>query len=160
MSRPRQPSPDFVPLIALVHRLNRELQQDMVDEAARQGFPSKAAYNYVFATLDANGSRATRMAEQAGITRQSMGEVIRDMTEAGLVETVPDPADRRAKLVIWTEAGLEQGRRGFEHILELEERFSREIGEADYATTQRVLARLYELMTEDKKTPRGLSPLD
>jgi len=158
MSRPGTPSPDFIPLIALVHRLNRELQQDMVDEAARQGFPSKSAYNYVFATLDRDGSRAARMAEQAGITRQSMGEVIRDMAEAGLVEMVPDPADRRAKLVIWTEAGITQGQRGFEHILELEEKFSQEIGEEDYATTRRVLARLYELFTEGR--PPGVSPLD
>ncbi|MGO4257842.1 MarR family winged helix-turn-helix transcriptional regulator [Marmoricola sp. RAF53] len=159
MSTPRTPSPDFVPLIALVHRLNRELQQDMVDEAARQGFPSKSAYNYVFATLDADGSRAARMAEQAGITRQSMGEVIRDMAEAGLVEMVPDPADRRAKLVIWTEAGLAQGQRGFEHILELEERFSQEIGAEDYATARRVLSRLYQVLTEDRP-PAGVSPLD
>ncbi len=147
MSSPPQPAREFVPLIALVHRLNRVLQDDMVEEADRQGFPAKQAYNFVFATLDRQGSRAARMAEQAGITRQSMGETIREMAELGLVTMVTDPVDRRAKLVIWTEAGLAQGQRGFEHILELEKRFTEEVGETDYETARRVLAHLHEMLT-------------
>ena len=46
------------------------------------------------------------MAARAGITRQSMGEVIREMVDLGLLEMVADPDDRRAKLVRYTDAGL------------------------------------------------------
>src|SRR5215203_3054171 len=91
--------PEFKPLIALVHQVNKALQTDMVEEAHRRGHVEvKQAHNAVFATLQAGGSRAVDMAAWMGITRQSMGEILRDMVEVGLLEMVPDPVDRRAKL--------------------------------------------------------------
>jgi DNA-binding MarR family transcriptional regulator len=149
MSRPPAPDPSFVPLIALVHRANRALQSDMVREANRRGYPEiKQAYNWVFATLDANGSRAIDMAAQAGITRQSMGEVIREMVDLGFVEMQPDPSDRRAKLVTWTRKGLDAGQQGYEHILEVEERFAQEFGDAEYEQARAILARITSMLEE------------
>jgi DNA-binding MarR family transcriptional regulator len=136
-----------VPLLALVHRANRALQNDMVREANRSGYPElKQAYNWVFATLDPGGSRAIDMAVQAGITRQSMGEVIREMVVLGLVEMKPDPSDRRAKLVTWTRKGLDAGQRGYEHILEVEERFAEEFGAAEYEQARQILAQVTSLL--------------
>src|SRR5436190_6003108 len=95
------------PLIALVDRANRALQSDMVREAHAQGFTeTRYAHNSVFGFLwDPEGERTVELAQRAGITRQSMGEVVRDMVALGIVEMVPDPADGRAKLVRFTEAG-------------------------------------------------------
>jgi DNA-binding MarR family transcriptional regulator len=149
MSSPPPPDPDFVPLIALVHRANRALQSDMVRQAHRGGHTEiKQSFNYVFATLDAVGNKAIDMAAQAGITRQSMGEIIREMVDLGLVEMRPDPDDRRAKLVSYTEKGLAQAREGFEHILGIERRFAAEFGKAEYESVRRVLERLVPLLDE------------
>ncbi|MFL6101366.1 MAG: MarR family winged helix-turn-helix transcriptional regulator [Actinomycetales bacterium] len=149
MSTAPPPDPDFVPLIALVHRANRALQNDMVRQAHQAGYTEiKPSFNYVFATLDAVGNRAVEMAAQAGITRQSMGEVIREMVELGLVEMRPDPDDRRAKLVSYTDKGLAQAREGFGHILDLEQKFTAEFGKARYATVRHVLERVGPLLDE------------
>ncbi len=70
-----------------------------------RGYPGiKHAHNSVFATLLLTGNRATDMADRAGITRQSMGEIIRELVGLGILEMKPDPDDRRAKLVTYTPA--------------------------------------------------------
>jgi DNA-binding MarR family transcriptional regulator len=150
MSRPELPSPDYVPLIAVVHRLNKALQLDMVRAAHRMGFTGlKNSHNAVFATLDAEGSRAADMAVQMGITRQSMGEIIREMVELGIVEMKPDPSDRRAKLVTWTEHGLTIARAGYGHILEVEDVCADELGKEEFAWLRQALVRMAHLIDDD-----------
>src|SRR4051812_29329173 len=96
-----------LPLIALVHRLDRAFQTHMVREAHSRGRTDiKPAHNALFGILGAEGERASSLAARAGITRQSMGEVIRDLVGLGILEMVPDPDDGRAKVVHYTEEGI------------------------------------------------------
>ena len=147
MSSPAIPLPETTPLIVLVDRANRALQGDMVREAHRQGHPEiKYSHNAVFSTLNEPGARATDMAARAGITRQSMGEIIREMVSLGILEMRPDPDDRRAKLVTYTPSGLAHAREGFQHSLDLEQRFAAEFGEEAYAAARSVLERVVTLL--------------
>jgi DNA-binding MarR family transcriptional regulator len=141
-------------LIALVDRANRALQADMVRKGHQDGhLELKPAHNSVFATLAEEGSRAADMATRAGITRQSMGEVIRDLVALDILEMREDPEDRRAKLVTYSQHGRRVAKDGVEHLIELEERFVEEFGEQEYNTARDVLARLVTLLeswsTED-----------
>jgi DNA-binding MarR family transcriptional regulator len=61
-----------------------------------------------------------------------MGEVIRDLVDLGIVEMKPDPTDRRAKLVTYTDLGRQEAREGYEHIVDLEERMVAELGAEVY----------------------------
>ena len=159
MSSPSSLRPDFVPLIALVHRLNRALQQDMVRTAHADGFTGlKNSHNAVFATLDAEGGRAADLAAQMGMTRQSMGEIIRELVELDIVTMQPDPADRRAKLVTWTEHGLAVARQGFGHILELEHQLAAEFGEERYAWLCDALARITAILEDPAAGPLPEGP--
>lgn len=147
MSRAELPRPDRKPLIALVDRANRALQADMVRTAHLRGHPeTKPAHNSVFATLAEEGSRAIDMAERAGITRQSMGEVVREMVGLGILEMRADPADRRAKLVTYSEHGLAVAADGYGHLVELEQRFAAEFGAAEYEIARDVLSRIADLL--------------
>src|SRR3954453_19553980 len=99
--------PDRKPLIALVHDADRAFQAHMVRSAHERGRPDiKPAHNFLFAILGEEGDRAANLAVRAGITRQSMGEVIRDLVGLGVLEMVPDPDDGRAKIVRYTREGL------------------------------------------------------
>ena len=137
------------PLIALVDRANRALQADMVGWAHRQGFPAaRFAHNAVFGHLPSqHGARTVDLAERAGMTRQSMGEVVRDLVDLGIVEMVPDPADGTAKLVRFTNEGKAQASNGYRHIRDLEHRFEEELGE-DYEAARRVLERIVGILEE------------
>lgn len=57
--------------------------------------------------LDASGTRMTEIARRAGVTKQAIGELIVQCEELGLIKRVSDPTDARAKLVKFTERGLE-----------------------------------------------------
>ena len=98
--------PDRKPLIALVHDADKAFQAHMVRSAHERGRPDiKPAHNHLFAILGDEGDRAADLAVRAGITRQSMGEVIRDLVDIGILEMVPDPNDGRAKIVRYTPEG-------------------------------------------------------
>ena len=151
MSRPLR-HPTRTPLIALVNRANRELQSDMVRHAHERGWTdAKYAHNWVFGFLGQEGARAADLAARAGITRQSMGEVIRDLVELGIVEMKPDPTDRRAKLVTFTDLGLEEARQGYEHIVDLEERMIDELGEEVYEHLRRGLEKIAEVLEAEEE---------
>jgi DNA-binding MarR family transcriptional regulator len=141
--------PSRTPLIQLVETARRWLQTDMVASARNRGWTGLTyAHNSVFSTLSGEGSRASDMAAMAGITRQSMGEIIRGMVALGLVEMRPDPDDGRAKIVAYTARGRECSHQGFQHIIDRERRFEEEFG-ADYETARHVLGRVVEMLAAE-----------
>ena len=134
-------------MIALVDRANRAMQTDMVRRAHADGHAEvKMAHNSVFGTLHSGGARAADMAVRAGITRQSMGEVIRDMVALDLLEMRADPNDGRAKVVDYTEHGLAVAADGFRYLIELDRRLEEEFGAEKYAAAREVLDRLVEVL--------------
>ena len=147
MSSP-EPGEPRRPLIVLVDRANRAFQHHMAATGSKRGMlpEVKLSFNAVFAQLGYDGARASDLAARAGITRQSMGEVIREMVELGYLEMQPDPSDRRAKLVTYTDYGREQALKGFHHIQGLEKRFAEEFGDEEYETARQVLERVVGLL--------------
>jgi DNA-binding MarR family transcriptional regulator len=89
------------------------------------------------------------MANRAGITKQSMGEAIRDMVGLGLLEMQEDPSDRRAKLVKYTDAGLEVAQGGKRYMYELEQQWIEKFGKENYETAREILEGIVELMTPE-----------
>lgn len=135
---------DRKPFIALAEGAARALGADMVREArSHDRVRIRLAHNAVFGHLPLEGARTSDMAARAGITKQSMGEVVRELVDLGILETTPDPADRRAKLVTYTEHGLEFALAGRRYLAGLERRFAEEFGD-DYETARRVLAGVIE----------------
>jgi DNA-binding MarR family transcriptional regulator len=53
----------------------------------------------VAARIGQHGTRVSELAEQARVTKQSAGFLVQQLEAAGYVERVPDPTDRRARLV-------------------------------------------------------------
>lgn len=140
--------PERTPMISLVDRTERAFSAHMVRRANALGRPDiKPAHNALFAILGREGERATTLAARAGVTRQSMGEVVRDLVGLGILETVPDPRDGRAKIVRYTAEGLRLARGGRRHLLGLEETFAAEFGE-DYEIARTVLERTVSLLAE------------
>jgi DNA-binding MarR family transcriptional regulator len=59
----------------------------------------------VITNLDPEGTRITDLATRAGMTRQMMGRLVRELEEFGYVRSRPDPADQRAVVVSLTPRG-------------------------------------------------------
>jgi DNA-binding MarR family transcriptional regulator len=67
----------------------------------------RPAHGAVFQYLDDTGTTVSQLAERAQMTKQAMAELVRHLETHGYVVRVPDPADRRAKLVLPTARGRE-----------------------------------------------------
>ncbi|MGZ5967459.1 MAG: MarR family winged helix-turn-helix transcriptional regulator [Polyangiales bacterium] len=74
------------------------------------------------------GMRLTELAAIAGITKQSMGELVSAMESAGYVERVPDERDARARLVRLTRKGRSAGRLARKLVREVESAWAKKIG--------------------------------
>ena len=62
------------------------------------------------------------------MTKQSVGELVDDLVDLGYVERIPDPEDRRAKLICLTDRGIEAQRVGFGLLADIEDRWAERFG--------------------------------
>jgi DNA-binding MarR family transcriptional regulator len=67
----------------------------------------RPAHAAVFQYLDDTGTTVSLLAERAQMTKQAMAELVHHLETHGYVTRVPDPHDRRAKLVLPTDRGLD-----------------------------------------------------
>jgi len=96
---------------------------------AERGHPEvRAAHSAVFQYLDDTGTTVSLLAERAQMTKQAMAELVRHLEAHGYVSRVPDPADRRAKLVLATERGREVLAIARALVPEIEERVGAVVG--------------------------------
>lgn len=80
--------------------------------------------------LDAGGTRVSVLAERAQMTKQSMAELVAHLERLGYVERIPDPGDRRAKLVRATPRGRELYAIAREVVAEIEAEWTALLGKA------------------------------
>jgi DNA-binding MarR family transcriptional regulator len=121
----------------LLARARRALIVEILARFAEAGFDDlREAHDPVFAFLPPDGARPTELARRARMTKQSMGELLRDLEALGYVERAVDPSDRRARLVTFTERGQRANEIGIETIRETERRWARRVG-ADHVRALR-----------------------
>jgi DNA-binding MarR family transcriptional regulator len=105
---PREPrhGDRVVTLISLLRRTNQLMVDEITTRLDRAGFPNcPPTFHPIFENLDPDGTRLTVIAGRAGLTHQSVGEVVSELEQRGYIERVADPADRRARLVRLTPEG-------------------------------------------------------
>lgn len=98
----------------------------------------------VLLDLERSGVRSAELARRAGMTRQSMGELVAELEKLDYVERRPDPEDRRARLVLPTGRGLILVAHARRAVTEVETRAARRLGRGRYAELGRLLGELAE----------------
>ncbi len=116
----------------------------IVDGVVGAGFPQKPKHSAVFAQISLEGSRLTELAQKANMTPQSMAEIVDELVELGYVVRRPDPADRRAKLIVLTRRGRAAVDAGRATIEGIEERVTELLGERGHRDLRRLLTKLLD----------------
>jgi DNA-binding MarR family transcriptional regulator len=103
----------------------------LFERLRHEGFEHvREGHGCVFGFIDTEqGSRLTELAERAGLTKQAVGEAATELERLGYVERVPDPTDRRAKIIKLTPGGLEACMTGRRLFAEIEREWAEEFGE-------------------------------
>jgi DNA-binding MarR family transcriptional regulator len=96
----------------------------------------------VFANLDPDGTRPSTLADRAGMTRGAMGELVDELERLDYVRRIPDPGDRRAKLVVATAAARDVTAIVVAVNEKHERRYRRELGTTTYGALRAALRQL------------------
>jgi DNA-binding MarR family transcriptional regulator len=117
----------------------------------------RPTHGCVFRFVHGDGMRLTELASLAGLTKQSVGEIVDDLAQLGYLERYPDPTDKRAKLIRLTEKGLEAQRIGFSLFKKLEEDWAATFG-ADRVAALRALLEEVALAKAPTAVPQFARP--
>src|SRR5215469_10442362 len=92
-----------------------------------------------------DGLRLTDIAAQAGMTTQSMGELVDDLVAQGYLRRQEDPADRRAKRIYLTGQGRKTADAGHVATRQAEQQIQAALGPRQYHQLRRNLATIAHL---------------
>lgn len=107
----------------------------------------RRSHSAVFRHLSAEGSRLTDLAEQAGMTKQSMAALVDHLAASGYVKTVRHPGDGRAVLVKPSAKGRSFIADALAASAELERRAETVMGKAGVRRLRQLLAQLDDAWT-------------
>ncbi len=136
---------DQQPFVRLLIRAHRALSAGTAAKLEALGYENfGGAQGTLLSQLDPNGTRLTTLAERLGVTKQSVSQLISDLESSAYVQRVPDPTDRRASLVRFTERGWRFCQDVNRVRLELEADYESALG----ADTMKTLRDLLEQLVE------------
>ena len=131
-----------VTLISLFRQTSRVMVDELIERLHRGGFPDMtAAHHPLFESIDPGGTRLTVLAARAGMTHQSMGELVGALEQRGYVERRSDPSDGRVRLVVLTEKGRAAVRLAVKEIAAIEAAWLERVGAAGFELDVRALLR-------------------
>ncbi len=132
-----------VPLVGLLEAATEALFAEFNQALDQAGFADiRPTHGCAFRFIGPKGLRLTDLASLADITKQSAGEIVSDLERSGYVERIPDPADRRAKLIRLTKRGERAQQVGFALLAELEQRWAARYGADNIANLRQTLEAL------------------
>jgi DNA-binding MarR family transcriptional regulator len=100
----RRPAADVAPAVV---GISRAMIAAMMARLAARGFDGMTpAFASLIPLLDAAGARPSALAQQSGVTKQAMSQLVRELKARGYVEHARDPTDTRAKLIRLTRRGV------------------------------------------------------
>ena len=138
--KPPRPSRDHPHLGVLFNRARRLLDEEILASLSAAGFQNlRMSHEAVFSYMPERGTRLTELARRARITKQSMGELVRELEDLGYVERVRDPVDGRAWIIQYTEKGRRADVIGVQTVADFERRWADVVGASEMATLRSTL---------------------
>jgi DNA-binding MarR family transcriptional regulator len=130
-------------LAILLREPLRAMNEEVIDRLRAHGHDAvRLPHGNVFQYLDDDGTRVSVLAQRAHLTKQAMAQLVAHLEAHGYVERVPDPADRRAKLVRATARGQEVYAIVRDFVAETDQRLDRLLGKAKVRQLRALLAEL------------------
>jgi DNA-binding MarR family transcriptional regulator len=124
-----------------VLRFATELVEGIQHGVAERGFDDvRPVHGFAFALLSAAPATTAQLAGHLGITKQATSELVAHLVDRGYLTRVPDPADRRARLLVLTDRGHDCTRAAQEAAERTVERWERRMTPGQAAALRAALA--------------------
>src|ERR1044072_2642922 len=132
----------WIPMAGLFEIAKDAFFEDFRAELEQTEFADiRPTHGCVFRFVKGGGLRLTVLAEMAGMTKQSVGEIVDDLEVRGYVKRRPEPDDKRAKIICLTERGERGQATGLALFAKVEKQWAERYG------TERI-AQVRELLEE------------
>ena len=129
MGRVPHPEQD-APLARLLGLAARQMATDLNDKLLKAGVTGhRDSWNNVMPHIPPAGIRLTELAARANMTKQAMAELVAEIERRGYLQRATDPADRRAKIIQFTDQGWATVNLALSALGELEADIAGRLGE-------------------------------
>jgi DNA-binding MarR family transcriptional regulator len=129
----------------LLLRAHRDFSSRAIDALQVRGYGSVTlAHLGLLPHLGRSGARVTTLAARAGMTKQGMGQLVMELERQGFLVREPDPIDKRAALVRFTNAGLRLLDDAILVTQEIEGEYARILGPDRLAELKQALSELVD----------------
>lgn len=123
----------------------RAMENRVIDALRDAGFDITTAQMKIAQRIGPGGTRLTELAEQAQVTKQTAGFLVDQLEQAGWVERVPDPSDKRARLVRMADRGKQAIPIASAVVAEVEAEWTEHLGKQRMQQLRRTLTQLREI---------------
>jgi DNA-binding MarR family transcriptional regulator len=129
-------------VIDLLGRTLSVAKRAMEVEVAGEPHHLRGSHLRLLSLTPVDGMRPTLLARHVGMTKQSLGEFVATLQQAGLLQVDPDPHDGRARIVRPTDKGIRLQARILEIFDQTEQRWRDAVGPRNWAAFRKVLTRI------------------
>ncbi len=138
---------NFAQLLFKASRLLNDEALRRVREAT--GAPHiRAAHTALFPHIPFEGIRLTELAQRVGVTKQAVQQLVDELEAMGALARAADPADGRAKRIVWTELGKAGLLHGVGVLDGIDAEVESAVGAASLAEARRVLGAVIARLEE------------
>jgi DNA-binding MarR family transcriptional regulator len=131
------------PIGALLRFALDEVRRRIYDGVVADGFDDlRPSHVTLFRWPGPDGRRPSQVAADAGISKQRVNDLLRDLERRGYLALAPDPDDSRARTIRLTDRGRRLHRVALEIHAELEREWARVVGDRSYEQMRRTLMQL------------------
>jgi len=140
MSRDRNKTDFWIPMAGLFEIAKDAFFEDFRAELEQTEFADiRPTHGCVFRFVKGDCKRLTDVAELAGMTKQSVGEIVDDLVARGYVKRIPDPDDKRAKIICLTDRGARAQATGLALFAKVEKQWAKRYGAERIAQVRELL---------------------
>ena len=134
--------PDFAILTIGTARIVTDRLGGAVERAGIDDM--RPAFGFVIRVLAEGGRTLTELAELLAVTKQAAIKVVDEMESLGFLERRPDPADRRAKILVLSDRGRRVRRAALAASRQMERELRRDLGDDQVDAFRAVLTHFLE----------------
>ncbi len=132
-------------VLALFRAFEQELLQRFSDSGISDVTPS---HLNILRHLDNRGMMISQLAQDAALSKQLVGRIVKELVAKGYLAVTSDPQDKRIKFVRYTTKGKSLIANAVEIVSTIEQRYETQLGSSEYQQFRKQLCELTTLHSQ------------
>ena len=125
--------------------VEQEFQRRLMTHCTEAGYQGlKLSFAQLIPQITPQGTRVVDIARHNSVSKQAIGQLANEIEALGYIRRLPDPTDKRSKLIQLTKQGIDLIKDSTTFIADIEDEFVALIGEQQLKKLSGILATLFK----------------